>query len=176
MRPSRSGLWGWTYSCLAGFEIESDLLGTCYNRVTRCRQFSAAMRLLLSSASLELQLLLSSPVRLFLEPDAAQTGLSCTHSILMSVVIMRNALRVGPSLNFFPCVQQQCNSEHLLVSSAFPLASCLWYLSLWMVTVWILSNKYVYAPWDHHFPRSEPVYCHAWSHSTVACKMARDVL
>jgi hypothetical protein len=95
------------------------------NLVTRCRQFSAEMKLLLSLASLELQLLLSSPVRLFLKPDIAQTGLSCTHSILMSVVIMRNALRVGSSLNFFRRVQQQSNSEHVLMSSTFPLASCL---------------------------------------------------
>jgi hypothetical protein len=57
--------WGWIQSAW-----------TFDNQFERCQLFSVEMRLLLSSASLELQLLLSSPVWIFLRP------LSCTDLVV----------------------------------------------------------------------------------------------
>jgi hypothetical protein len=59
------------YFVLQVLESESDLLGHFINRAGRCQLLSVERRLLLSSVSLELQLLLSSHVCLVLRPCAA---------------------------------------------------------------------------------------------------------
>ncbi len=59
------------YFVLQVLENESDLLGRFINWAGRCQLLSVEMRLLLSSVSLELQLLLSSHVCLALRPCAA---------------------------------------------------------------------------------------------------------
>jgi hypothetical protein len=59
------------YFILQVLGSESDLLGHFIKRAGRCQLLSVEMRLLLSSVSLELQLLLSSHVCLVLRPCAA---------------------------------------------------------------------------------------------------------
>jgi hypothetical protein len=114
--------WGWIRSAW-----------TFDNQFEKCQLFSVEMRSLLSSASLELQLLLSSPVWIFLRP------LSCTDLVVYVFYLGASSdyeiSSVWPFL-FYPAA----HVVKALVWSAFPPVSSAQCLSLSMMTVCLIKE------------------------------------